>query len=120
MATTKNKLDRVLADANELEAFLYALLPALDEQKLRQGDDVLGYAKQLKLKIPESLRGAAITWETEHSHAAVKRGGGSLVFVRPGHPDAIGLVIKCVRIGRWKFCLECGWFWCRIVVTRRF
>ena len=120
MAATNNKLDRVLEDAHELEDFLHALLPALDEQKLRQGDDVLGYAKKLKLKVPESLRGAEVTWETDHSDSPVKRGGESLVFVRSGHADAVGLVIKCVKIGKWKFCLECGFFWCRIVVTRRF
>jgi hypothetical protein len=35
----------------------------LDEQKLRQGDNVLPYAKGLNLKIPESLRGLDITRE---------------------------------------------------------
>src|SRR5438874_6286196 len=100
MATTKNKLDRVIEDAGELEDFFHALLPALDEQSLRQGDDVLPYAKKLNLKIPESLRGAAITWEMDRSDSPVKR-GESLVFVRPGYPNAVGLVIKCVRIGRW-------------------
>ncbi|WP_157648593.1 hypothetical protein [Thiobacillus denitrificans] len=120
MATAKNKLDRVLDDAHELEGFLHALLPALDEQKLRQGDDVLRYAKKLKLKIPESLRGEEVTWEAEHSEAPRKRGNESLVFVRPGQADAVGLVIKCVRIGKWIFCLECGFFYCRIVATRRF
>ncbi len=121
MATAKNnKLDKVLEDAQELESFLYALLPALDEQKLRQGDDVLRYAKKLKLKIPDSLRGEEVTWEAEHSEAPRKRSSESLVFVRPGQADAVGLVIKCVRIKKWKFCLECGFFYCRIVVTRKF
>jgi hypothetical protein len=120
MATAKNKLDRVIEDASELEDFLHALLPALDEQKLRQGDDVLSYAKKLKLKIPESLRGAKVTWETDHSDSPLKRRGESLVFVRPGHAEALGLIIKCVKVGKWKFCLECGFIWCRIVVSRRF
>ena len=120
MAGAKNKLDRVLEDAQEIEDFLHALLPALDEEKLCQGDDVLRYAKKMKLKIPNSLRGAEVAWETDHSDSPVKRGSDTLVFVRPGHADAVGLVIKCVRIGKWRFCLECGWIWCRIVVTRRF
>ena len=120
MTTAKNKLDRVLEDANELEDFLYALLPALDEKKLRQGDDVLRHAKDLKLKIPGPLRGLDVTWETDHSHSHRKSGGEAVVFVRSGHADAVGLVIKCVRIGKWRVCLECGWIWCRIVITRRF
>ena len=119
MATAKNNLDRVLDDAREVEDFLYALLSGLDEQKLSHGDDVLGYAKKQKLKIPRSLRGEKITWETDQSGAA-HRHGESLVFVRPGHVDAVGLIIKCVRIGSWRVCLECGWFWCRIVISRRF
>lgn len=120
MAKGKAKLDKVLENVNDLEDFLHALLPALDEQKLRQGDDVLRYAKKLKLKIPDSLRGVEVTWETDHSDSPQKRGGESVVLVRPGHAGTLGLVIKCVRIGKWRLCLECGWFWCRIVVTRRF
>jgi hypothetical protein len=120
IATAKNKLDRLLEDTHELEAFLHALLPALDEQKLRQGDDVLGYARKMKLRIPESLRATEVTWETDHSDVPTNRGGESLSFAQPGHAGAIGLVIRCVRIGKWRVCLECGWIWCRIVVTRRF
>ena len=120
MAKAKDRLDGVLEDTLELEDFLHALLPALDEQKLRQGDDVLGYAKKLKLKIPESLRGQEVTWETDHSHAPGKRGSDTVVLTRPGHADALGLVIKCVKVKKWRFCLECGFLWCRIVVTRRF
>lgn len=120
MATARNKLDRALEDAHALEAFLHALLPALDERKLRQGDDVLYYARRIKLKIPEALRGTDVTWETDHSDLPMRHRGPSLSFVRPGHADAVGLVIKCVRIGKWRVCLECGWLWCRIVVTRRF
>ncbi len=119
MAKAKPKLDRVLQDVSELEDFLHALLPALDEQKLHQGDDVLRYAKALKLKIPESLRGMEVTWETDHSDAQRKR-GETLVLTQSGHAGALGLVIKCVRVGKWRICLECGWIWCRIVVTRRF
>ena len=120
MAKAKTNLESVMENVNELEDFLHALLPALDEQKLRQGDDVLRYAKQLNLKIPESLRGVDVTWETDHSDSPHKRGSETVVLVRPGHAGALGLVIKCVRIGKWRICLECGWFWCRIVITRRF
>ena len=120
MAALKTKLDGVLENLQELEDFFHVLIPALDEQKLNQGDDVLAYAKSLKLKIPEFLRGEQVTWETEHSHSHDKHARESISLVRPGQPNAVGLVIKCVRIGKWTFCLECGWIWCRIVVTRRF
>jgi len=120
MTTGKTKLDSVLENVQELEDFLHALLPTLDEQKLHQGDSVLPHAKALKLKIPESLRGQDITWEADDSHSHEKSVGKGMSFVRPGDADAVGLVIKCVRSGKWRFCLECGWIWCRIVVTRRF
>lgn len=123
MATTETKLDILLVDVRELGDFLYTLLPALDEQKLRQGDNVLRYAKNMKLKIPKSLSGVKITWESNHSDSLNKHGsksGESLVLMRPGDPNTVGLTIKCVKIKDWKVCLECGWLYCRIVVTKRF
>ena len=57
--------------------------------------------------------------EGESAEAAEKGGARTqtLVLAQPGNVDALGLVIKCVRIGRWKACLECGWLYCRIVIT---
>ena len=52
MATKEDRLDRLLGEVQELEDFLFALMPALDERKLRQGEDVLPYVKELRLKIP--------------------------------------------------------------------
>ena len=46
--------------------------------------------------------------------------GSVLVLVGPGHPDALGFTIGCIRIGRFKICLECGWFYCRIVIKGTF
>ncbi len=120
MAKAKNRLDDLLNDTRELEDFLHALVPVLVTKKLRQGDDVLPYAKELKLKIPASIRGLDVTWETGDSHALQRRASETVVLVRPGHADAVGLVLGCIRIGRWTICLECGFFWCRIVVTRKF
>jgi len=95
-------------------------MPALAAKKLRHGDDVLPYVRELKLKIPASIRGMDITWEADHSHPAQKRASETLVLVRPGDANAVGLTIGCTRVGKWKICLECGFLWCRIVVTRRF
>lgn len=118
MAT--NKLDQLLENTKELEDFLHALMPALDKDKLKQGDDVLSHAKKAKLKIPDFLKGEKVTWEMDHSHSTLKKDAESIVLVRPGNPAIVGLVIGCIRIGKWRICLECGWFWCRIVITRRF
>ena len=115
-----NKLDQLLENTKELEDFLHALMPALEKDQLHQGDDVLSYAKKTKLKIPDFLKGEKVTWETDHSHSTLPKDAESIVLIRPGHPAIVGLVIGCVRIGRWRICLECGWFWCRVVITRKF
>lgn len=123
METKEDKLDKLLVDMQELEDFLFALMPSLDEHKLKHGEDVLPYVKGLKLKIPEWLKGSAITWENDTAdapHTESKRNVESLVLVRPGRADALGLTIKCVKIKGWKFCLECGWLYCKVVVTKRF
>lgn len=119
MAAAKSELDTMLMNVQELEEFFHAFLPALDEQKLKQGEDVLPYAKTLKLKIPQSLRGEKMTWETTHSHSLAERAEG-ISLIKPGHPNAVGLTIKCVKIRKWRVCLECGWIWCRIVINRKF
>jgi hypothetical protein len=120
MATTNTQLDNVLEDIHELEDFLHVLIPALEQQKLRPGEEVLRYAKEMKLKIPRSIEGLEIIWEPDSAEAPQGRQTESVVLVRPGHPDALGLTLGCVGIGKWKVCLECSWIFCRIVVTRRF
>ncbi len=123
MPTTETKLDNLLEDIHELEDFLHALIPALDKQKLRQGDDVLRYAKDLKLKIPKSISGLDITWESDtsiSSHQHGRKDSESVVLVRSGDLNMVGLTLGCIRVGKWKICIECSWILCRIVVTRRF
>ncbi len=119
---TSHALDTCLNDTHELEAFLHAFLAKLDAGKLKVGDDVTHQAKELGMELPPMLKDATITWEgtgESHRHEAAGR-SQTLVFVRPGDPQAVGLTIKCVKIRKWTVCLECGWIWCRIVVTRRF
>src|SRR6266498_2899328 len=123
MPTTETKLDNLLEDIHELEDFLHALIPAMDKQKLRQGDDVLRYAKDLKLKIPKSISGLDITWESDtsiSSHQHGRKDSESVVLVRSGDLNMVGLTLGCIRVGKWKICIECSWILCRIVVTRRF
>lgn len=112
-------LDASLEQVMELEPFLHELLGQLPDEGLEDGDDLLEHAKKLGVRIPQALEGSDLAWDAGGAHAG-HAGADALVLVRPGHPDAVGLVIKCVRWGRWKACLECGWIWCRIVITRRF
>lgn len=117
MATTK--LDQLVENTRELEDFLHALIPALDKEKLDNGDDVLNYARKVKVKIPDFLKGEKVTWETEHSHSTLPKNEESIVLVRPGNPATLGIVLWCIRIGTTVVCFECGWLLCRIVIITR-
>ena len=68
------------------------------------------------------LQGSSITWDGyEHPHVEAALGRArTVVLTQPGRPEAVGLVIKCVTIRGWRICLEYGWIWCRIVITKRF
>jgi hypothetical protein len=120
MATIETKLDGLMKEIHELEDFLYALIPALDEKDMRPGENLLPYAKKLKLKIPRSISGLDVTWKASSAHSPHQHRGESLVLVRPGQANAVGLTLGCIDIGGWEVCLECGFFYCRIVITKRF
>ena len=122
----EHSLDSLLQGTAEIEEFLHTLLIAMAKRRHKPGEDVTKFASELGLKIPEVFKGTPITVlsaeEAESAEAAEKGGARTqtLVLTRPGNADALGLVMKCVRIGRWKACLECGWLYCRIVISRRF
>jgi hypothetical protein len=119
----EDKFVRSLRDVQELETFLRDLLLHLATQPKRpaHGEDLTPYFKTLKRSVPESLRGAPVTWDSRPDFTdAELEGGTPLVLVGPGHPEALGLTIGCIRIWRFKICLECGWFYCRIVIKGRF
>ena len=110
-----------LRDLRELETFLHELLASLTKQKLRHEENVVPYAEKLGVLIPGSLRGLEITWDARPELDGEFGEGDPLVLVRPGNPQALGLTIGCIRISkRIKICLECGWFWCRIVIKGTF
>lgn len=115
-------LDQSFEQMVELQNFLYAFLGRLEAEKLKPGQDLTPLVKQIGLELPALLRGEPIVWEGHTTAHFAAHGGDApvLAFVRPGHADAIGLVIGCIHTGRWTICLECGWIWCRIVVTRKF
>jgi hypothetical protein len=114
------RLDELLRNAQEIESFLHTFIGKLPAN-LKPGEDVTRYVKKFGLKLPASLKGEAITWGGEEAHDEGRdMRTPTLVFSQPGQFGALGLTIKCITIRGWRFCLECGWFYCRIVVTKRF
>ena len=115
-------LDGALNETQALESFLFEFLEKLPTD-LASGEDVAKYASKFGLTLPESLNGEAIAWDpTDESYKVGGTHPKTIVLVRPGHgnPSVLGLVIKCVTIRGWRVCLECGWLYCRIVISKRF
>jgi hypothetical protein len=116
-------LARSLRDAKELQTFAHDLIKELVRREVRprRGEDVARYAKEARIAIPRSLRGVKMTWDPRQDFGGAEGGRDSvLVLVGPGHLDALGFTIGCIRIGRIQICLECGWLYCRIVIKGRF
>jgi hypothetical protein len=110
-----------LSNSREAETFFHDFIGHLAKRPPKPGADVTKYADQLRLKMPAVLKGAKITWATgTDSGAARERAEQTLVFARPGHADALGFTIGCITIRNVKVCLECGWFYCRIVIKGTF
>jgi hypothetical protein len=73
------------------------------------------------MKVPALLEGEQLTWAPEQEQEAPENAREqTLVLAQPGHPDALGLTLGCVRIKGHKVCLECGWLYCRIVIKGTF
>lgn len=110
----------LLRDLKALEDFFFELLGNLTTQKLRHGEDVMPYAEKAGIKIPDVLRGAELTWDSRSEFEAEHGDADAIVLVRPGRMQSLGFTIGCIRWGRFKVCLECGWLWCRIVIKGSF
>lgn len=118
---TQDRLDIAFGDLAEIEAFLFPLMQLAATKKLKDGDDVLKLAREAKLKVPELFQGEEMVWDTTSKYSdQAKTAASSISITRPGNPQALGLTIGCIRRGKWRICLECGWIWCRIVISRRF
>jgi len=106
---------------NELAHFVREVAENLREAKLKPGEDLEPSLEKSGLKIPEWLRGSGMTYENPPPELD-KRGAGGLVIVTPGDPRIVEVRVFCICIRKWRvcICLECGWIWCRIVITGRF
>lgn len=109
-----------LSNGHEVETFFHDFISQVAKRRPKPGADVTKYADQLRLKMPTVLKGAKITWASGTDSAARQSAEQALVFMRPGHATAVGLTVGCITIRRVRVCLECGWFWCRIVIVGRF
>ncbi|MBS0523723.1 MAG: hypothetical protein JSS04_08815 [Proteobacteria bacterium] len=120
--STDDPLSSLLHNTRELEDFLHDFIGQLAKRKLKPGADVSRLPEKFGLEMPSALKGAKITWDGTGDHGAAERETGEQVLVlsRPGQFDAVGLTIGCIRIRRFQICLECGWFYCRIVIKGRF
>lgn len=112
------QLTNSLHDVLELEQFLYSFIGQLANRPLKAGEDVTRFVEELGLKLPTGLSGAPIIWGggEEHADTGQKDRGKQLVLARPGNPTALGFTVGCITIRGRRYCLECGWFYCRIVI----
>lgn len=116
--STEQTLEKHLKETHELESFLHEFIHAVTSRHPKPGEDVTRYADELELTIPEVLRGAPIIWGA--AEGAQKSGLQTIVLLGPGNHEAIGLTIGCIHIRSIQICLECGWFYCRIVIKGTF
>jgi hypothetical protein len=105
-----------LRDVLEVEEFLHQFISALTKRRLKPGEDVTHLVGELGLQLPTSLKGAPITWVGAEETPATEQARRTLVLTRPGKADALGFTVGCITIHGRRYCLECGWIWCRIVI----
>lgn len=116
--STSDSLSNSLREVLELEKFLHDFIGALNTRRHKRGEDVTHLVDELGLKLPEAFKGAPITWvgSEEASNIASGHEEQTLVLARPGKADALGFTVGCVKIRGRRYCLECGWIYCRVVI----
>lgn len=106
-----------LQDVKELEQFLFAFIGAVTARRPAPGDDVSRLVDELGLQPPAAWQGEAILWDGgEDDAGAASRQEQSLVLMRPGDPAALGFTVGCITVRGRRYCLECGWLYCRVVI----
>lgn len=106
-----------LQDVKELEQFLFTFIGAATARRPAPGEDISRLVDELGLRPPPGWAGEAILWcGTEDHFAAPDSQEQSLVLMRPGDPGALGFTVGCITVRGRRYCLECGWLYCRIVI----
>ncbi len=93
-------------------------LPRL-KKSVKVGEDITPLLIEMKVDIPEELRGEALLWLDEESEHTIDQKSQTLSFVGAGNPKALGITIGCIRPKgkEWRYCLECSWWSCRTVIV---
>ena len=112
--TTSDRLTTSLNDIAEVEAFLHAFIPALVKRRPKAGEDVTRHAEEFDLKLPDALKGAPILWVGHERDDGAAAKGQIVTLARPGNADALGFTVGCITFRGRRWCLECGWLYCRI------
>ncbi len=118
--TDHDQFETTVRNMQEFETFVHELFDKLPMRDLRHGESLIPYVERHQIRIPEFLRATEVTW---NEGTDLEREGDIsqvLVLTRPGQPEALGFRIGCITIGRWRVCLECGFWYCRVVISRRF
>lgn len=109
--------ETTLRDMHEFEEFMYELFDKLPADELQHGESLIPHTERLGIAVPGSLQATEMTWRKDNRSETEGSPSQVLVLTRPGQPEALGLTIGCIGLGRHvRVCLECGWFYCRIVI----
>jgi hypothetical protein len=111
---TKDRLSASLKDVADLDQFLHAFIPAVADRRPRAGEDVTRYVQELGLKLPDALKGESISWAGHEPEESTGGAARIVTLAQPGNAGALGFTVKCVTIHGRRYCLECGWLYCRI------
>ena len=112
--------ETTLSNMQEFETFVHQLFDKLPMGELHHGESLIPYVERHQIRIPEFLQATDVTW---HAGTDLKEEGDVrqvLVLIRPGQSEVLGFRIGCITIGHWRICLECGFWYCRVVISRRF
>lgn len=108
-------LEPALDQVQSLTQFAHdAITAALDADE-REGSDLPSLLSKAGISAPASIQLSDVAWDDPNGPSD-GLGDRQMVMMLPGHPEALGFTVGCIRIRGRRYCLECGWIWCRIVI----
>ena len=115
--TTPSDFDVAVEAMLQLEPLLKTILPLAKKKKIANGSDLSKIIQTQKIKIPALFQGDKITYEdyqpefekTKHKLVILTKPNSNITAV-------LGIRIGCVTILGRRVCLECGFWYCKIVI----